>query len=175
MVQISNHLLKIIVSLHQDDHSDSLNGETTGNNETTETNNRDHNDNGNLSIEKSNPKPVEQNDTDPENAGASESATSDAFESKDRFDALVRDRDSLRAEVVDMRRSLEEIQSKHGTEMESLQGKLSDAESKKEHAEVQFQKLLERVNIIKSQLGERLKEDAVCCCLYNHCSVLNFH
>ncbi|KAJ6016705.1 hypothetical protein N7451_000084 [Penicillium sp. IBT 35674x] len=80
-------------------------------------------------------------------------------EPNDRFDALVRDRDSLRAEVTDMRKSLEEIQSKHRLEMEALQQKLDDTESKKEQAETQFQKLLERVNIIKSQLGERLKED----------------
>ncbi|KAI9039533.1 putative Golgi matrix protein [Aspergillus affinis] len=84
----------------------------------------------------------------------------DALQSKDRFDTLIRDRDSLRAEVTDMRKSLEEIQSKHHADMETLQHKLDDAESKKEHAESQFQKLLERVNIIKSQLGERLKEDA---------------
>ncbi|CAL5869998.1 uncharacterized protein PFLUO_LOCUS4231 [Penicillium psychrofluorescens] len=86
--------------------------------------------------------------------------TSDGNEPKDRFDALVRDRDSLRAEVTDMRKSLEEIQSKHSAEMETLQQRLDDAESKKEQAETQFQKLLERVNTIKSQLGERLKEDA---------------
>jgi chromosome segregation ATPase len=86
---------------------------------------------------------------------------SDTLQPKERFDALVRDRDSLRAEVTDMRKSLEELQSKHRAEMEALQHKLNDAESKKEHAESQFQKLLERVNTIKSQLGERLKEDAV--------------
>ncbi|KAJ5112976.1 hypothetical protein N7456_001510 [Penicillium angulare] len=80
-------------------------------------------------------------------------------EPKDRFDALVRDRDSLREEVIDMRKSLEEIQSKHKVDMEALQQNLDDMESKKEHAETQFQQLLERVNIIKSQLGERLKED----------------
>lgn len=61
-----------------------------------------------------------------------------------------------------MRKSLEEIQLKHSAEMEALQQKLDDAETKKEHAETQFQKLLERVNTIKAQLGERLKEDAVC-------------
>ncbi|KAJ5297989.1 hypothetical protein N7508_008238 [Penicillium antarcticum] len=85
---------------------------------------------------------------------------SDGTEPKDRFDALVRDRDSLRAEVADMRKSLEEIQSKHSADMEALQEKLDDAETKKAHAETQFQKLMERVNTIKSQLGERLKEDA---------------
>lgn len=45
--------------------------------------------------------------------------------------------------------------------MDSLQQKLEDAETKKEQAETQFQNLLERVNTIKSQLGERMKEDAV--------------
>ncbi|RAK76462.1 uncharacterized protein BO72DRAFT_469355 [Aspergillus fijiensis CBS 313.89] len=85
---------------------------------------------------------------------------SEALQSNDRFDALVRDRDTLRAEVADMRKSLEEIQSKHHAEMKALQGRLDDAENKKEHAESQFQKLLERVNTIKSQLGERLREDA---------------
>lgn len=62
-----------------------------------------------------------------------------------------------------MRKSLEEIQSKHQTDMEALQQKVDEAENKKDEAETQFQQLLERVNIIKSQLGERLKEDAVCC------------
>ncbi|KAL5334073.1 hypothetical protein BJX70DRAFT_379282 [Aspergillus crustosus] len=84
----------------------------------------------------------------------------EALRSKDRFEALVRDRDSLRAEVTDMRKSLEELQLKHHTDMEALQSKLDDAESKKEHAESQYRGLLERVNIIKAQLGERLKEDA---------------
>ncbi|KKK14611.1 hypothetical protein ARAM_007507 [Aspergillus rambellii] len=84
----------------------------------------------------------------------------EALRSKDRFDALVRERDSLRVEVTDMRKSLEEIQSKHQTDMEALQQKLDDAERKKEHAESQFRGLLERVNTIKAQLGERLKEDA---------------
>ncbi|BCS25594.1 putative Golgi matrix protein [Aspergillus puulaauensis] len=84
----------------------------------------------------------------------------EALRSKDRFEALVKDRDSLRAEVTDMRKSLEQIQSKHDDDMEALHGKLKDAESKKEHAESQYRGLLERVNTIKAQLGERLKEDA---------------
>lgn len=80
----------------------------------------------------------------------------------DRFDVLVRDRDSLREEVIEMRRSLEEIQNKHDEEMETLQEKLRVSESQKEQAESQFHSLLGRVNTIKSQLGERLKADAVC-------------
>ncbi|KAJ5808921.1 hypothetical protein N7474_010190 [Penicillium riverlandense] len=115
--------------------------------------------------------PAEDNPTDqhvnnhdhetPHRANEQPNLASDGSEPKDRFDALVRDRDSLRAEVTDMRKSLEEIQSKHSAEMETLQQRLDDAESKKEQAETQFQKLLERVNTIKSQLGERLKEDAI--------------
>ncbi|KAL4982086.1 hypothetical protein BDW68DRAFT_171431 [Aspergillus falconensis] len=98
-----------------------------------------------------------ENDSDDSRA---KSPILEALRSKDRFDALVRDRDSLRAEVTDMRKSLEEIQSKHHTDMQALQNKLDDAESKKEHAESQYRGLLERVNTIKAQLGERLKEDA---------------
>lgn len=78
-----------------------------------------------------------------------------------KFDDLVRDRDSLRAEVTELRKSLEQIQHKHEEEMEALQQRLNESDEKKTQAETQFQKLLERVNTIKSQLGERLKEDAV--------------
>jgi uncharacterized membrane protein YccC len=63
--------------------------------------------------------------------------------------------------VTELRKSLEQIQHKHEEEMEALQQKLNESEDKKTQAETQFQKLLERVNTIKSQLGERLKEDAV--------------
>jgi hypothetical protein len=89
-------------------------------------------------------------------------ASEPSIDSENRFAALVRDRDSLRAEVIQMRKSLEKVQLKHQEDMGALQQKLDESESKKEHAETQFQKLLERVNTIKSQLGQRLKEDAVC-------------
>ncbi|KAL1967503.1 hypothetical protein VTN77DRAFT_3018 [Rasamsonia byssochlamydoides] len=82
------------------------------------------------------------------------------IDTEKKLDALVRERDSLRAEVIEMRKSLEEIQQKHQEEMGALRCQLSEAEGKKEHAEHQFQKLLEKVNTIKSQLGERMKEDA---------------
>ncbi|KLJ07706.1 hypothetical protein EMPG_16817 [Blastomyces silverae] len=86
-----------------------------------------------------------------------------AFPSLDadpRFEALVRDRDSLRAEVAEMRISLEKIQSKHDEEMVALQDQLKQSQSDKEQAETQFRNLLGKVNTIKSQLGERLKADA---------------
>lgn len=104
---------------------------------------------------------VDETESDNKAHKAPEAPAVDTSGSGGRFEALVRDRDSLRAEVTDMRKSLEEIQSKHRSETKDLQEKLDDAETKREHAESQFQKLLERVNTIKAQLGERLKEDSV--------------
>ncbi|KAL6243060.1 hypothetical protein RBB50_010160 [Rhinocladiella similis] len=77
-----------------------------------------------------------------------------------RFDALVKDRDALRLEVTELRKSLEELQSKHATELETVQNDLAEAQQEKETAEEQYQTLLGRVNTIRSQLGERLKADA---------------
>ena len=78
-----------------------------------------------------------------------------------RFDALVKDRDALRLEVTQLRQSLEELQSKHATEMEAAQGELADTQAERESAEERYQSLLGKVNTIRSQLGERLKADAV--------------
>ncbi|KAK4575252.1 hypothetical protein LTR86_001104 [Recurvomyces mirabilis] len=73
-----------------------------------------------------------------------------------RLDALQQERDLLREEVTRLRQSLESIQTVHGeqrTELElSQQGK--------ENAELQYRNLLGKVNTIRSQLGERLKQDA---------------
>lgn len=78
-----------------------------------------------------------------------------------RFNALVKDRDVLRLEVTQLRKSLEELQSKHATEIEAVRGELADTQAEKENAEEQYQSLLGKVNTIRSQLGERLKADAV--------------
>jgi dynactin complex subunit len=79
-----------------------------------------------------------------------------------RFDALVKDRDALRQEVTQLRQSLEELQAKHTSEIEAVQVELADTQAEKETAEEQYQSLLGKVNTIRSQLGERLKADAVC-------------
>ena len=78
-----------------------------------------------------------------------------------RFDALVKDRDALRAEVTQLRQSLEGLQAKHQTELETVQTQLDDTQSEKESAEEQYQSLLGKVNTIRSQLAERMKNDAV--------------
>ena len=79
-----------------------------------------------------------------------------------RLDALARDRTALRDEVTQLRRSLEEIQGKHQAELSSIREKLEDTQGEKEQAEAQYRNLFGKVNSIKSQLGERLKADAVC-------------
>ena len=79
-----------------------------------------------------------------------------------RLDALAKERIALRDEVSQLRRSLEQIQGKHEEELGSVRAQLEETEGEKEHAETQYRSLLGRVNTIKSQLGERLKADAVC-------------
>lgn len=78
-----------------------------------------------------------------------------------RFDSLVKDRDTLRREVTQLRQSLEELQAQHTSDIETVQGELADTQAEKETAEEQYQSLLGKVNTIRSQLGERLKADAV--------------
>lgn len=78
-----------------------------------------------------------------------------------RLDALARERSALRDEVTQLRMSLEEIQGKHEEELSSFREQLEDTQGEKEHAESQYRNLLGKVNQIKSQLGERLKADAV--------------
>ncbi|KAK6376139.1 hypothetical protein LTS17_007390 [Exophiala oligosperma] len=105
-------------------------------------------------VAKDTPTPTEKNND------ANADADTDT-DTATRFDALVKDRDALRLEVTELRKSLEELQSKHATELETAQNDLAEAQQEKETAEEQYQTLLGRVNTIRSQLGERLKADAV--------------
>lgn len=96
---------------------------------------------------------------DPVKSNGVQSANS--ADTSERLDALARERDALRTEVSELRKSLEAIQTKHEDEVSDLQDQLEDSNSGKVHAENQYQELLGRVNTIKSQLGERLKSYAV--------------
>lgn len=78
-----------------------------------------------------------------------------------RLDAIARERDALRQEVTELRKSLESIQEKHEEEIGNLQGELEEANETKDHFETQYKNLLGRVNTIKTSLGDRLKADAV--------------
>ncbi|KAF2002623.1 hypothetical protein P154DRAFT_462049 [Amniculicola lignicola CBS 123094] len=77
-----------------------------------------------------------------------------------RLDALAKERDTLRQEVTELRKSLESIQGRHEEEVGGLQTELDEANESKEHFETQYRNLLGRVNTIKSSLGDRLKADA---------------
>lgn len=78
-----------------------------------------------------------------------------------RLRALVNERASLWEEVAQIRRSLEEIQGTHEEELGSIRQQLANTQGEKEQAETQYRNLLGKVNTIRSQLGERLKADAV--------------
>ncbi|KAF2127226.1 hypothetical protein P153DRAFT_358844 [Dothidotthia symphoricarpi CBS 119687] len=89
-----------------------------------------------------------------------------------RLDAIAKERDALRQEVTELRKSLESIQNqhegktsedteaKHEEEIRSLREELDEANEGKDHFETQYKTLLGRVNTIKTSLGDRLKADA---------------
>lgn len=84
-----------------------------------------------------------------------------AIDTDTKLEALVNERTALREEVAQVRRSLEEIQEKHKAELGTVREQLADSQGEKEQAETQYRNLLGKVNTIRSQLGERLKADAV--------------
>lgn len=96
------------------------------------------------------------------------SATSSS-DTEARLEALVRDRYALTEEVAELRRSLEEIQNKHHEELGGVRDQLEEAQGEKENAESKYQDLLGKVGTIRSQLGERLKADAVWQACTFHC------
>ena len=105
-------------------------------------------------------KPADEKLQLPESQYLSEKTCSEDTEA--RLDALARERETLRDEVAQLRRSLEELQGKHEEELIDVKGRLEETQGEKDHAETQYRNLLGKVNTIKSQLGERLKADAVC-------------
>ena len=78
-----------------------------------------------------------------------------------RLDALAREKQSLREEVAELRKSIDEIQGRHEEELSDVRGQLEETQKGKEQAESQYRTLLGKVNTIRTQLGERLKADAV--------------
>lgn len=79
-----------------------------------------------------------------------------------RFDALAREKQALQNEVAELRKSIEAMQGKHEEDLTDIRGQMEETQGEKEHVETQYRTLLGKVNTIKSQLGERLKADAVC-------------
>ena len=75
--------------------------------------------------------------------------------------AMAEERDSLRAEVARFRESLKAVEEKHEQELATLREQLVETQEGKNQAEAQYKGLLGKVSTIRSQLGERLKADAV--------------
>ncbi len=78
-----------------------------------------------------------------------------------RLEVAAQERVRLKAEVMELRGSLESLQQRHEEDRAGIQRQLEVAESGRDHAQDQYQKLLGKVNTLKTQLGERLKADAV--------------
>ena len=91
----------------------------------------------------------------------SNQAAQSSQDSASRFEALNQEREALRKEVAQLRRSLEELQTKHADELSRAREQLLETHDGKEQAESQYRSLLGKVNTIRSQLGDRLKADAV--------------
>ncbi len=107
------------------------------------------------------------NSSDSRDASVAHDTTSDVLETNSlaetdaRFKALVEERSFLREEVAQVRKTLEEIQRNHEVELGTIRVQLAESRSEKEQAEAQYKGLLGKVSTIRSQLGERLKADAV--------------
>lgn len=86
---------------------------------------------------------------------------STSSDTEERIEAYARDRHLLREEVAGLRRSLEDIQVKHQHELSAVRQQLEETQGQKDQSDTQYRNLLGKVNGIKSQLGERLKADAV--------------
>ena len=90
-----------------------------------------------------------------------ESTVPIATETDAKLQALVIERTALREEVAQVRKALQEIQEKHEEELGTMRERIADTQGEKDQAETQYRNLLGKVNTIRSQLGERLKADAV--------------
>ena len=75
--------------------------------------------------------------------------------------ALVKEREELREEVAQVRKAIHELRKRHDAEIKTMREQLKDISDEKEQAETQYRNLLGKVNTIRSQLGDRLKADAV--------------
>ena len=73
---------------------------------------------------------------------------------------MQQERDNLRAEVTQLRKSLESLQEKHEEELSNVKEELEQTQESKGNVETQYHNLLKKVNTIRSQLGDRLKADA---------------
>ncbi|KIV99276.1 uncharacterized protein PV09_09044 [Verruconis gallopava] len=79
-------------------------------------------------------------------------------DTSERLAALAKERDALREEVSELRKSLEALTAKHEEEVREIKEQLEETQSGREEAESKYEDLRERVTTIRTTLGERLKE-----------------
>jgi chromosome segregation ATPase len=94
----------------------------------------------------------------------SDSAPKDSTEVSglaEKVEVLAKERDNLRLEVAELRKSLEDIQGNHKQEIDDLKAKLETAEEGREEADQRHSDLRVRVKEITATLGERLKSNTV--------------
>jgi chromosome segregation ATPase len=85
-----------------------------------------------------------------------ESNAEDNTDASSRLEAMSQDREALRSEVEQLRKSLEDIQGKHSEDISAVRAELEESEAARDQAQTQYQNLLGRVNTIKSTLQERM-------------------
>lgn len=106
-----------------------------------------------------NPEPAESEEVEEKEPSTTATATTSSDTSA-RLEAMQHERDTLRDEVTHWRQQLEDLQQRHDEQLSTVKEELGQSKQGKEHAETQYRNLLGKVNTIRSQLGERLKQDA---------------
>ncbi|CAK4027397.1 GRIP domain-containing [Lecanosticta acicola] len=104
--------------------------------------------------------PEDDDDEEAEPMNPSHGISADSDDTTARLNAMQEERDSLKAEVTQLRESLESFQKKHSEELSGVKDELQQTQESRDHAETQYKNLLGKVNTIRTQLGERLKADA---------------
>ncbi|KAI1815664.1 hypothetical protein GGS20DRAFT_542110 [Poronia punctata] len=84
-----------------------------------------------------------------------ENTTSDT-DTAARFGTMSKENEALKAEVEELRRQLETMQTAHTEETTQLKSELEEVEAAKEQVEEQYQNLVDRVEKIKESVGNRL-------------------
>ena len=77
-------------------------------------------------------------------------------------DEIMNDIQRLQTQVASLERALSEQKDVYDRDTDDLRRQVEVTNEQKAQAETQYQNLLGKVNTIRSQLGERLKADAVC-------------
>ncbi|KAH6666482.1 hypothetical protein F5X68DRAFT_217147 [Plectosphaerella plurivora] len=98
---------------------------------------------------------------EPQNGNKAIVAEPPSSETAAKIECLTQERDELKSEVEQLRTQLEALKSSSSgnDDVAQLRTELEEANTAKEQAEEAYQGLLERVNHLKTTLGDRLKRD----------------